>query len=131
MGAHSKSVFRYLLALLLVSGAGPAAAHHSYADFNLEQNFEIRGVLTAVHWANPHILLTVSSGNTMMRVEWVTTVGADVTGVSPDQFSVGDRITIIGSRHRNPDTYSMARVMEIRLDDKNWLWQSPESQRRY
>jgi hypothetical protein len=87
----------------------PAFSHHSYSDYKLDERYEFTGTVAAVRWGNPHILFDVRNADELMHVEWVTTAGADKTGVNAQQIEVGDQLTIIGSRHR----------------DQSWQWVSP------
>jgi len=117
-----------LLLLAVMAGASysePVLAHHSYADYEREQRFAFSGTVTAVHWSNPHILFDVSDGTELMRIEWVTTAGADKTGVTQHQIKAGDQLTIIGSRNRNPDVHTMTVIKELSMPAKNWQWISP------
>jgi hypothetical protein len=115
-----------LLALMSIAGfCGPLLAHHSYADYELDERYEFAGTITAVRWGNPHILFDVSNGNELMHIEWVTTAGADKTGVTAQHIEVGDRITFIGSRNRNPDVHTMTLIKKIVIPQKNWEWISP------
>lgn len=116
-------------ALLLV--ASLAQAHHSYADFDRAERFELNGVITDIHWGNPHILLTVHNGEYDVRVEWVTTAGADKTGVENGRFVRGDRITVVGSRHLDPSVHIMTLVKELRLPQHQWQWVSPSLTSRW
>jgi hypothetical protein len=38
----------------------PAAAHHSYVEFDQQSTVEIEGTLVAAAWQNPHSRLTVA-----------------------------------------------------------------------
>lgn len=115
-----------LFAVMLgVCCSGPLFAHHSYADYEREQRFEFAGTVTAVRWGNPHILFDVSDGTEVMRIEWVTTAGADKTGVAEQQIQAGDQLTVVGSRNRNPDVHIMTVIKELSMPAKNWRWLSP------
>jgi hypothetical protein len=117
-----------LLLLAAMSGAGYCGhllAHHSYADYERDQRFAFTGTVTDLRWGNPHILFDVSDGNEVMRIEWVTTAGADKTGVTPQQIQAGDQLTVIGSRNRNPDVHTMTLIKELSMPAKNWQWISP------
>jgi len=50
-------VFLAVAALALI--AVPAAAHHSFAMFEMDKNVEYRGVVTDWKWQNPHVHFTV------------------------------------------------------------------------
>lgn len=104
-----------------------ASAHHSYASFDLEERSLLSGRLLHVLWENPHIVFTVEAEGERIRVEWVTLSGAERTGVQEAQFSAGDTIEIIASRHENPDINVMTVVKEIRLPASNWRWESPRN----
>lgn len=117
------ALIRHCITILLALCAAPAGAHHSYADFDTETRFVLSGTLTDVQWTNPHILLFVSDGQRTWRVEWVTITGADVTAVSREQFTPGEAITLVGSRHRNAAVPVVARVQQINLPDDNWHWE--------
>jgi hypothetical protein len=109
--------------MLLTSNAG--SAHHSYADFDRDHAITITGKVTEIFWGNPHILLTVDDNSEDMRIEWITTAGADKTGVASSQIEVGDTLTVTGSRHLDPRNHTMTMVQELRIAEKNWLWISP------
>ncbi|MES2624251.1 MAG: DUF6152 family protein [Pseudomonadota bacterium] len=100
-------------------------AHHSYADYERDERYEFTGTVTDIFWGNPHILFDVSNGTEVMRIEWVTTAGADKTGVAQQQIEAGDQLTVIGSRNRNPDVHTMTVIKELSMPAKNWQWISP------
>lgn len=122
---HATHIKVVLTGILLAGCAGLAQAHHSYEDYIREERYEFSGVITEVHWGNPHILLTVSSGTENMRIEWITTAGADKTGVAREQLAVGESLTVIGSRNRDPDTHVMTLVKELAMPASAWRWISP------
>jgi hypothetical protein len=104
-----------------------ASAHHSYASFDLEERSLLSGRLLDVLWENPHIVFIVEAEGERIRVEWVTLSGAERTGVHQGQFSAGDSIEIIASRHEDPAIKVMTVVKEIRLPASNWRWESPRN----
>jgi hypothetical protein len=104
-----------------------AWAHHSYADYDRNERFELHGTLKEIHWANPHIIFIVTTGESDVRVEWITVNGAERTGVSSDSFVVGDELVVIGSRHRDPQMLVMTVLKELRLPQKNVEWKNPVS----
>src|SRR4051812_13523250 len=112
-------LLRWLGSLLLLA-ATPALAHHSYADYQRAERYELRGSIAEIHWANPHILFTVHTEAGDMRVEWITVTGADKTSVSKSQFAVGDEVVVIGSRNQNPDIHIMTLVKELLIPRKSF-----------
>ncbi len=115
---------RLLLALLGLAAA-PVSAHHSYSEFNQNESYTFSGVISAVEWSNPHILLHVTDDERTMLVEWVTTAGADITGVSREQLAPGKRISVTGSRHRNPTINTMTSIKELAMPVQDWRWIPP------
>lgn len=91
------------LVLGALSLAHSAFAHHSSLGlYDVDTIVEIEGVVTSVHWRNPHPSYSVSVPDRNGRVvEWTVVVGGAVTtlrmrGVSRDVVSVGDRVRIAG-----------------------------------
>ena len=48
-----------LLCLLLMTAAGSAEAHHSFAMFDHHRSILIEGTVTKFQWTNPHVYLDV------------------------------------------------------------------------
>lgn len=93
---------------LALLAAAQAVAHHSPSRFDVSRTTAVKGVVTRVDWANPHVYLhveqTTDGGET---VEWeVETVGPSALqrlGWSRDTVSVGDRVALQGNPARNGD----------------------------
>lgn len=115
----------WLVALLAASCAPLAGAHHSYAGYDPDEHYVFTGKLTGIEWGNPHILLSVSSGERTMRIEWMTLTGAAKTGVTREQFTPGERIVVTGSRNRDPDVAIITMIKQIDLPDDAWRWTRP------
>jgi hypothetical protein len=98
-----------LPALACVGAAGVAHAHHGIANFDLNKDIELAGVITEVEFINPHSWLhldvtgadgTVTSWRCELR-------GATVlrrSGWSEEMFPAGTGITITGSPDRRDPT---------------------------
>ena len=91
---------------LLWTGAA-VAAHHSFAaEFDASQPVTIRGNVTRVAWANPHVWVYLNvedeDGN---LVNWGFEMGAPHQvrnrGWDRDTLKAGDEIVVEGSRARN------------------------------
>jgi hypothetical protein len=121
----AKAVLSLLTVVSIAGFCGPVFAHHSYSDYDRDARYTFTGTITEVRWGNPHILFDVRNDNELMRIEWVTTAGADKTGVTAQQIKAGEQITVIGSRNRNPDVHTMTLIKELSMPAKNWLWISP------
>ena len=118
-------LLRLIRGMALLFLATPVLAHHSYADYDRAERYELRGIITEIHWGNPHILFTVFANGVGTRVEWVTVTGADKTSVSKDQFAVGDELVVVGSRNHDPERHIMTLVKELHIPQKHFDWESP------
>jgi hypothetical protein len=48
-----------LILLGLAAGASPAAAHHSFAMFDVSKTVTVTGTVKELQWTNPHVILFV------------------------------------------------------------------------
>jgi hypothetical protein len=53
------SWFRVPVVLAALATALPAAAHHSFAMFDLSKTVTVKGTVTEFRWTNPHVALLV------------------------------------------------------------------------
>jgi hypothetical protein len=88
---------------------GPAAAHHGIANFDLNSDLALEGVITDVEFLNPHSWLYLTVENDVgERVAWRCEMrGATVlrrSGWTEDMFETGAPISITGSPDRNDPT---------------------------
>ena len=79
--------------------AGPAAAHHSSAMFDLSREIVLEGVVTEYKWQNPHPYLTIrTTGSAAPPVEQVIEVGPPSTlqpfGLNEDSVRIGDEVVV-------------------------------------
>ena len=96
-----------LLLAVLGAVALPAAAHHSFAIYDMEQNINFDGVVAVLKMRNPHMALTLKvtkdDGTTGM-VEFVEGAPANMIvrmGLDPDDIAVGMPIKAIGAPLRD------------------------------
>jgi len=90
---------------LCVSVAGAAHAHHGVANFDLNKDIALEGVITSVEFVNPHSWLhfdvRAADGTvTHMRCEMRGATVLMRSGWSPEMFKAGDAIKITGSPDR-------------------------------
>ena len=86
-----------------------AGAHHGIANFDLNTDIELTGVVTSIDFLNPHswIYLDVTAEDGTLTAWRCETRGATVlrrSGWSPDMFPAGIEITITGSPDRRDPT---------------------------
>lgn len=95
----------------------PANAHHSFAGFYDQSRIvEVEGVVTSVHWRNPHGSITMevtdASGDT---VEWKAETGSvsvlRVRGFDREFVRPGDRVRIAGEAALRRENALYARNM--------------------
>jgi hypothetical protein len=124
-----------VLGTALMALALPAAAHHSFAIYDMQQNVEFRGVVDTVKFRNPHMAMTLTvtteSGETK-TINFVEGAPANMLarlGLRPEMLSPGTEITAIGApRNDDPDAWFLKAIVLPDGTRFNAL-QSPNQQR--
>lgn len=106
---------RHLLLAVLVAIAGPAAAHHSTANFDSDTTTKITGVVSYVSFTNPHSFIDMdvagAAGPKKYKVFATSKVALLRYGWRPDSVKAGDTITIEGRPDRaDPTQLYMLRI---------------------
>ena len=115
--------------------AAPAAAHHSFAIYDMQQNVEFHGVIDTVKFRNPHMALTLkvtdASGQERI-VNFVEGAPANMLarlGLRPEMIPPGTEITAIGApRTDDPDAWFL-KVIVLPDGTRFNSLQSPNQQR--
>jgi Family of unknown function (DUF6152) len=106
---------------LLVFGVGviatavPLAAHHSFAaEFDATKPITIKGKVTKINWANPHVWIYLNVPDEAGKVDnWGFEMGAPqqvrARGWDRDTLKTGDEIIVEGSRARDGSLRMNAR----------------------
>jgi len=110
---------RQMAAVLLgVAIAVPAAAHHSFAIYDMQQNVEFRGVIDSVKLRNPHMAMTLTvkgENGEEKTIDFVEGAPANMLarlGLRPEMIPVGQEITAIGAPRRdNPDAWFLKAII--------------------
>jgi hypothetical protein len=102
---------RYLVSLLLVSAilvaAAPARAHHAFAtEFDANKSVTIKGIVTKIDWANPHVWFYLNVKNEAGTVEnWGFEMGGPNSlrnsGWTKETMKIGDELVVEGFLARN------------------------------
>jgi len=106
-----------LAGVALMLAAIPMAAHHSFAaEYDAAATVTLKGVVTKVEWANPHVYIYIDvKDETGKVVNWFTEGYPPNmltrTGFTRDIVKDGDTITITGYRARNNASRAAAREL--------------------
>src|SRR5688500_2351578 len=107
-----------LLVAALAAVALPAAAHHSFAIYDMAQNIEFDGVVETLKMRNPHMALTLTVTNadgTKKTINFVEGAPANMIvrmGLDPADIAVGKPIKAIGApRKDDPNAYFLKAII--------------------
>jgi hypothetical protein len=108
---------------MFVAGVGLAAApllaHHSFsAEFDGNKTVEIKGVVTKVEWANPHVYFYVDVKDASGVVaNWACETngpnGLIRAGWRRDSLKVGDQVTVNGYMAKDASKMMDARSVTL------------------
>jgi hypothetical protein len=102
----------------LVALALPAAAHHSFAIYDMSQSIEFEGVVETLKLRNPHMAMTLvqtkpdGSKETINFVEGAPANMIVRMGLNPADVAPGKSIKAIGAPRRNdPNAYFLKAII--------------------
>jgi len=124
-----------LLGTAIAASAAPAAAHHSFAIYDMQQDVEFHGVIATVKLRNPHMAMTLTVTNEsgeQRTIDFVEGAPANMLarlGLRPEMIPPGQEITAIGApRNDDPDAWFLKAIILPDGTRFNAL-QSPNQQR--
>jgi hypothetical protein len=107
-----------LALLCTLAVTAPAAAHHSFAIYDMQQNVEFHGVIATVKLRNPHMAMTLTTKDADGKektIDFVEGAPANMLarlGLRPEHVKVGQEITAIGApRTDNPDAWFLKAII--------------------
>ena len=113
-----KKRLKGLLVAALAAVALPAAAHHSFAIYDMTQNIEFDGVVDTLKMRNPHMAMTLTVTNpdgTKKTINFVEGAPANMIvrmGLNPADVAVGKPIKAIGApRKDDPNAYFLKAII--------------------
>ncbi len=103
---------------LLVVATQPVFTHHSFAaEFDASKPVTLKGEVTKLEWANPHIWVYLDVKNDQGLQHWQCEGGAPNTltrnGWSANSLKVGDEITIDGALAKDGSKTCNARTVKL------------------
>jgi len=106
----------------LVAGT-TASAHHSYAAYDRQQTIEVEGVLEAIRWAAPHVILSVRADDQRLYYgEWQAPQGLGRRNVDQETLQTGQRLVISGNPHREIGTNGIVNLRTVHRPADGWHW---------
>jgi hypothetical protein len=66
-----RKALSFLSVLGLAAAAGPAAAHHSFALFDMGKTVDLEGTVKTFEWSNPHSWIRLEVPNEKAVDEWL------------------------------------------------------------
>jgi hypothetical protein len=113
-----KRTISALLAAGIAAIALPAAAHHSFAVYDMTQNIEFKGVVAELKFRNPHMAMTLThkkADGTTETINFVEGAPANMLvrmGLDPAVIAPGQEITAIGApRKDDPNSYFLKAIV--------------------
>jgi hypothetical protein len=93
-------------AILLLSIAGAAYAHHATASYDMTSTATLKGTVSGYDWTNPHVYIYVDVKDGKGAVEKWSVEMASVgmlarAGWRRDTVKAGDEITVVGNRAKD------------------------------
>jgi hypothetical protein len=95
-----------MVAFGLMLGSIPALAHHSFANFDMEHDTTLTGVVKEFKWTNPHAYALISvADETGAMTDWLIEFGSQ-TGLSRrgwtrHSWQPGDTVKVVGHVSRD------------------------------
>ncbi len=109
---------RLLLAVLATCVAGIAAAHHSFAMFDSDNQIRLAGTVTEFRWQNPHIYIHLQAPDTKGKMRHWTIECANPgilnrLGWKFNMIKKGDSISMVVAPLRTGEAGALLKQVKI------------------
>ena len=112
--------FRVLIALAALAATGIAAAHHSFAMFDSDNQIRLEGEVTEFIWQNPHVYIHLKAPNPKAKnkiQEWTIECAnpgiLNRTGWKFNMIKQGDRITTVVAPLRTGEAGALLKQVKL------------------
>ena len=87
------TIFAAVVAVVLTGGS--LFAHHSYADFFVDQTASVEGEIEELLFVNPHVILKIRAQDSNLYIAtWQAAYQLGRTNVISTTLKVGDRVIV-------------------------------------
>ena len=115
---------RLTAGLLLLGGALPALAHHSFAIFDHSQSYTLKGTVKSFQWTNPHGYIELDVADGPKGIDHFTVELTSINmlrraGWKSSDVNAGDEVTAIVAPLLNGDQGGL--LLELKMADGRTL----------
>lgn len=115
-----RSTLKILATLLALTPFAAVHAHHSWARYDGDNVITLTGVLTAIEWASPHVVMRFAvTSDQGTSTEWTVEMDPPTLlnryGLRHDVLKAGMKITLTGVPARSGAP--MARAVTVTAED--------------
>jgi hypothetical protein len=111
------------VAILAALTGQQAAAHHSYAAYEMDRVVEIAGILEHVDVVAPHSLIKLKADDGRLVVmEWLAPNGLQRRGVDALTLKKGDRLVVTGNPHRDFTANGILNFQSVTRPSDGLTW---------
>jgi len=122
MRVTTSRVWLAAFAALLLAGARLIAHHEILAKFDDHKPVTLNGIVTLVHWRNPHVHVFMNVADAAGAVNWAIELEGPIdlerSGWSRETLRPGDRIRVAGFGARNGSHQAWGNSVVVRATGK-------------